>query len=261
MNKEVSHKIEHLHICVLIPTYDNAKTLADVLERVLEYTSHVWVVNDGSTDDTAVILSQYPSVQIITFPKNTGKGNALRIGFQELRSRGYTYALTIDSDGQHFPEDIPAFVQALEREKMPVILVGSRNMSGDTIPKKSSFGRRFSNFWFRLETGVSLPDTQSGYRLYPLMEIPKRYFTGKFEFEIEILVRTSWRGIAIKDVPIRVLYDPKERVSHFRPIKDFIRISILNTFLVLIAFLYIKPRDFFRGLKKKVLSDFSRKIS
>ena len=125
-------------------------------------------------------------------------------------------------------------------------------MTQSGIPKKSSFGNNFSNFWFTFETGVKLTDTQSGYRLYPLKPLANlRYYTNKFEFEIEIIVRASWKGIKVKNVPIQVLYDESERVSHFRPFKDFTRISVLNTVLVLISLIYIKPRDFFRSLKKK----------
>ena len=226
---------------VLIPTYNNEKTLSRVLDGVLSYTPDVIVVNDGSTDSTAAILSGYPQVEIVTFPKNRGKGKALQEGFRVARARGYTYVLTIDSDGQHFPEDIPTFITTIEQEEVPTLLVGNRDMTVEGVPKKSSFGHKFSNFWFHLETGVKLPDTQSGYRLYPLEVIPRHYFTPKFEFEIEVLVRSSWRGVPIKPVPIRVLYDPSERVSHFRPVKDFARISLLNSILVLIAFLYIKP--------------------
>ena len=129
-------------------------------------------------------------------------------------------------------------------------------MTQDGVPKKSSFGHKFSNFWFHLETGVNLPDTQSGYRWYPLHHIPKKYYTEKFEFEIEILVRSSWNGVQLKNVPIQVLYDPEERVSHFRPFRDFMRISVLNSVLVLIALFYIKPRNFFRDAKKKSLKRF-----
>jgi glycosyltransferase, family 2 len=241
---------------VLIPTYNNEKTLSRVLDGVLSYTPHVIVVNDGSTDSTAAILSGYPQVEVVTFPKNKGKGKALQEGFQVARTKGYTYVLTIDSDGQHFPEDIPTFITAIEQEEVPTLLVGDRDMTVEGVPKKSSFGHKFSNFWFHLETGVKLPDTQSGYRLYPLEVIPRRYFTSKFEFEIEVLVRSSWRGVPIKPVPIRVLYDPSERVSHFRPVKDFARISLLNSILVLIAFLYIKPRDFLRKFQKKSFKTF-----
>ena len=245
-----------INYAVLIPTYNNEKTLSRVLDGVLSYTPDVIVVNDGSTDSTATILSGYPQVEVVTFPKNSGKGKALQEGFRVARARGYTYVLTIDSDGQHFPEDIPTFITAIEQEEVPTLLVGNRDMTIEGVPKKSSFGHKFSNFWFHLETGVKLPDTQSGYRLYPLEVIPRRYFTPKFEFEIEVLVRSSWRGVPVKPVPIRVLYDPSERVSHFRPVKDFARISLLNSILVLIAFLYIKPRDFLRKFQKKSFKTF-----
>ena len=245
-----------MNYCVLIPTYNNAKTLARVIDGVLRYTSHIIIVNDGATDTTPDILARYPQLTIIHLPKNKGKGNALRIGFDKARDLGYDYALTIDSDGQHYPDDIPVFIAAIEAENEPTLLVGSRNMSQDGVPKKSSFGHKFSNFWFHLETGVNLPDTQSGYRLYPLHHIPKKYYTEKFEFEIEILVRSSWNGVQLKNVPIQVLYDPEERVSHFRPFRDFMRISLLNSVLVLIALFYIKPRNFFRDAKKKSLKRF-----
>ena len=245
-----------MNYCVLIPTYNNAKTLARVIDGVLRYTSHIIIVNDGATDATPDILTRYPQLTIIHLPKNKGKGSALRIGFDKARDLGYDYALTIDSDGQHYPEDIPVFIATIEAESEPTLLVGSRNMTQDGVPKKSSFGHKFSNFWFHLETGVNLPDTQSGYRLYPLHHIPKKYYTEKFEFEIEILVRSSWNGVQLKNVPIQVLYDPEERVSHFRPFRDFMRISVLNSVLVLIALFYIKPRNFFRDAKKKSLKRF-----
>lgn len=245
-----------MNYCVLIPTYNNAKTLARVVEGVLQHTPNVIVVNDGATDETEVILAQYPELTVIHLPQNKGKGNALRIGFEKARELGYEYAITIDSDGQHYPDDIPLFIEAAMQETAPVLLVGNRNMAQEGVPKKSSFGHKFSNFWFHLETGVRLPDTQSGYRLYPLEAIPKKYYTEKFEFEIEVLVRSSWRGVTVKNVPIRVLYKAEERVSHFRPLRDFARISILNSVLVLIALFYIKPRDFIREARKKSLKQF-----
>lgn len=87
-------------------------------------------------------------------------------------------------------------------------------------------------------------------------KIPKKYFTPKFEFEIEIIVRTAWRHVPVKNVPIKVLYDPAERVSHFRPFKDFTRISILNTILVFITLIYIKPRNFVNNFRKKNFKKF-----
>jgi glycosyltransferase involved in cell wall biosynthesis len=248
-------RMNRLKVCVIVPTYNNCKTLQRVLDSVLLYTSNIIIVNDGSTDETAKILENYSQLVQIHFSKNVGKGLGLRAGFKKAIALDYNYAITIDSDGQHFASDIPNFVDSLEKEG-EALIIGSRNMVQEGVPKKSSFGNKFSNFWFWFETGIRLADTQSGFRLYPLQKIPKKYFTNKFELEIEVIVRSAWRGVPIKNIPIQILYDPKERVSHFRPFQDFTRISILNTVLVVITLVYIKPRDFFRGLKKKGIKHF-----
>jgi len=253
---EVQNAISEKKICVLIPTYNNEKTLKRVINGVLDYTQNIIVVNDGSTDSTQSILSDYPQISIIDLPENKGKGNALKIGFRKAIELGFDFAITIDSDGQHYPDDIPVFVETLLEENEDVLLIGNRNMSQDGIPRKSSFGNNFSNFWFWFETGIKLQDTQSGYRLYPLNKIPKKYFTPKFEFEIEIIVRTAWKHIPVKNVPVKVLYDPAERVSHFRPFRDFTRISILNTILVFITLVYIIPRNFINNFRKKSFKRF-----
>lgn len=244
--------------CVIIPTYNNHKTLQRVIEGVLHYTQNIIVVNDGSTDETNTLLKNYPQLTQIQFSQNKGKGMALRVGFKKAKELNFRYAITIDSDGQHYPDDIPQFIKALENENQEVLLIGSRNMNQKGVPKKSSFGNKFSNFWFWFETGTKLEDTQSGYRLYPLHVIPKKFFTRKFEFEIEVIVRTAWNDVPVKNIPIKILYDPNERVSHFRPLRDFSRISVLNTVLVIITLFYIKPRDLIRKLLKKKLKDFVR---
>lgn len=240
-------------VCVIIPTYNNAATLADVIKDVADYTDDIIVVNDGSTDITVDIVKNFPLVQFISYTKNVGKGWALRQAFKYAVEKGYGYAITIDSDGQHFAKDLPLFFEKV-KEHPNAIIIGARNMNQASVPGGSSFGNKFSNFWFKAETGKSSPDTQSGYRLYPFQALKNMHFiTRKYEFEIEVLVRAAWKGVDVVSVPVTVYYAPKEeRISHFRPYKDFFRISVLNTVLVLIAFLYIKPRDFIRTL-------FSRK--
>lgn len=247
--------ISQLNYCVIIPTYNNNKTLQRVIDGVLQFTNNVIVVNDGSTDVTSQILAGYPGITQIHHPKNIGKGRALRNGFIAARAAGFEYAITIDSDGQHYPDDIPIFLSEIENNG-DALLIGSRNMAQHGVPKKSSFGNKFSNFWFWFETGNKLEDTQSGYRLYPLNKIPEKYYTNKFEFEIDVIVRAAWKGVEVKNIPVKVLYDPAERVSHFRPFTDFSRISVLNTVLVTISLFYIKPRDFIRSFKKKSLKQF-----
>jgi glycosyltransferase involved in cell wall biosynthesis len=243
--------------CIIIPTYNNSQTLENILLGVIEYTENVIVVNDGSTDKTLDILKKFPQLSVINQKKNFGKGYALRTGFKYAAERGFDYAITIDSDGQHLPDDIPEFLNAA-KENENAIIIGSRNMEQEGVPRKSSFGHKFSNFWFRVETGIKLSDTQSGYRLYPLKQLQKiHFFTRKFEFEIEAIVRAAWRGIPVISVPVNVVYAPKEtRVSHFRPIRDFTRISILNTFLVFIAIFWEKPFSFIRSLNRENIRKF-----
>ena len=250
--------LDRLGIVVVIPTYNNCKTIGQVVADVKQYANHIIVVNDGSTDDTAQILSQIDGIEILTHEHNSGKGTALKNGLCRAKAAGFRYAITIDSDGQHFASDIPTFVSEIEQTP-DNLLVGSRNIQADNMPGKNTFANKFSNFWFKVETGINLPDTQSGYRLYPiqLMNIEKRYYTAKYEFELEALVFASWGGIAVRNIPVHVYYPPEgERVSHFRPGRDFTRISILNIVLVLIALLWIYPRNFCRKFTRENIKRF-----
>lgn len=256
---KLNPKFEELNALVLIPTYNNAPKLKAVLDSVLELTSHVLIVNDGSTDETSQILKEYQRISILQYDKNQGKGIALKKGLDWAVKKGYHYAISMDSDGQHLASDLEKFLDKAQEEPNSMI-IGARNMeTADGVPGGSSFGHKFSNFWFHMETGKKLPDTQSGFRLYPLAQIQKiRFFTTKYEFEIESIVRLSWRGVKMLWVPITVEY-PEDRITHFRKFWDFFRISLLNTVLVLIALLWIKPRDLFRrigrGELKKIILD------
>jgi glycosyltransferase involved in cell wall biosynthesis len=243
--------------CVIIPTFNNCRTLTSVINGVLKFTDDIIVFNDGSTDNTASILRGFEEITVINFEKNTGKGYALKKGFRKAIEIGFDYAITIDSDGQHDPDDIPAFIDKIIEEP-GALIIGNRNMNREGIPKKSSFGNRFSNFWFWIETGKKMPDTQSGFRLYPVSRYKKTGFiTRKFEFEIEVIVKSAWKGIKVLPVPISVKYFGKdEKVSHFRPFTDFARISILNSFLVLLAILFFRPFSFIRSFNRKNISEF-----
>ncbi|HET9053569.1 MAG TPA: glycosyltransferase family 2 protein, partial [Cyclobacteriaceae bacterium] len=243
---EIREIFKERNACVLIPTYNNAQVLPVLLQDILQYTDRIIVVNDGSTDETAYMLER-TEIETVSFPKNRGKGWALRQGFKKAVELGYTYAITIDSDGQHFADDLEVFLKAID-EHPNSIIIGARNMEQSSVPGKSSFGNKFSNFWFWVETGIKLPDTQSGYRAYPVKALSGfNFITRKYEFEIEVIVRAAWKGIGVRCVPVKVFYPEKaNRISHFRPFRDFLRISVLNTMLVAVAFLYIKPRDFFR---------------
>jgi 1-acyl-sn-glycerol-3-phosphate acyltransferase len=236
--------MDRLKVCVVVPTYNNAATVSQVVERIHAYTDHIIVVNDGSTDDTTQRLAGLSfDITLIDSPRNQGKGAALRHGLRRAQAEGYNYAVTIDSDGQHYPEDLPTLVQALVQHP-GALVVGSRGLRQTNMPGKNTFANKFSNFWFAVQTGRTLPDTQTGYRIYPLHHLHGlSLLTSRYEAELELLVFAAWRGVPLVSVPIRVYYPPVgERVSHFRPAADFTRISLLNTVLCVLALCYGWPR-------------------
>ncbi|MCU4173555.1 DUF2062 domain-containing protein [Carboxylicivirga sp. N1Y90] len=259
MMMAIAEEFNKLKCCVIIPTYNNEQTLLEVINDVKKYTANVIVVNDGSTDSTTAIISNIEWVEIVNYEPNRGKGYAIRSGFKHALSLGYEYAITIDSDGQHYAKDLPTFINAIN-DNPNSLLIGSRHMEGKEQSKSSGFANKFSNFWFAVETGIKLPDTQSGYRLYPIKALEKKkWFCSKYEFEIEVIVRAAWKGIKVSCIPIDVYYPSKEeRISHFRPFLDFFRISVLNSILVTLAFLIHRPRMILREFKGKSFKEIIR---
>lgn len=248
MNKRSLHPGR---ICVVIPTYDNAGTVMDVIERARKYIKDIIVVDDGSADATPSLLSSAKGITVVTHGRNRGKGRALLSGFAKARELGFDSVITIDADGQHYPEDLPLFIEAAER--MPgAIIVGSRGFGHKNMAAKSKFANRFSNFWFALQTGIRLPDTQTGYRLYPLSRLRGLgLITSRYESELELMVYAAWHAVPVRPIDVRVHYPkPEERVSHFRPGLDFTRISLLNAGLTIAALVY--------GYPCKLISTLSR---
>lgn len=239
---------ENIRVCVVVPVYNNASTVRSVVEQSLEFVDSVVVVNDGSTDDTMKRLEGVDNrVTVISYQCNRGKGYALQRGVDYARGKGFTHAVTIDADGQHYPDDIPLFLNAARRSPDAIIL-GNRGMSHDNMQAKSTFANRFSNFWFAVQTLCRPGDTQTGFRIYPLRR-KLRFYTSRYEAELAVLVDARWRGIAVKSIPVRVYYPPVEqRVSHFRPARDFLRISVLNTVLCCLAVVYGYPSMLVRSL-------------
>lgn len=242
-NKKDKNPVNAKDICIVIPTFNNEKTIGSVIERALHFSYQIIIIDDGCTDHTEQQLAPYLNIIIILKnKKNQGKGHALKIGLTKAQTMGYRYAITLDADGQHYPEDIPLFVE--EIKKYPdALIIGSRTLRNKNMSKNSTFANRLSNFWFYIQTGKRLPDTQTGFRLYPLLKIKYlKLLTAKYEAELELLVFSAWHDIVIQPISIHVYYPPKsERVSHFRPLTDFIRISILNTILCIMAVVYGLP--------------------
>ena len=246
-------------ICVVIPTYNNAGTIADVVRRTLEQCLDVIVVADGPTDETIQILQGIEGITVVSYEKNAGKGTALKRGFRKALEMGFAYAITLDADGQHFPEDIPTMLHANQKHPGALIVGQRKGLEEMERSKGSKFANAFSNFWFAIQTGHRLKDTQTGFRLYPLKKLyGLSLLTSRYEAELELLVFSAWHGTKIVSIPVNVYYpSPEERVSHFRPIKDFSRIFILNTLLCILAVVYGLPLAIWRGLMTLLRSVYS----
>ena len=159
-------------ICVIIPTYNNAGTIADVVQRSLLQCSDVIVVCDGCTDNTLEILNGLKERPcIVELKKNSGKGAALKAGFRYALEKGFAYAITLDGDAQHYPEDIPVLLAANQKHPGALIVGERKGLDAADRSSGSKFANSFSNFWFALQTGRYLKDTQTGYRLYPLKKL------------------------------------------------------------------------------------------
>ena len=240
--QEIRRRLRARGICVIIPTYNNVGTIRQVVTDALRYCADIFVVDDGSDDGTTAELRALSDIHLIHYDRNRGKGYALKTGFRTALQAGFAYAITMDGDGQHFAKDIPAFLDANDRWPGALIL-GSRKKEGISRSKGSNFANSFSNFWFTVQTCRSVPDTQTGFRLYPLRKLwGYRLLTARYEAELELLVFAAWHGVAIHSIPVDVYYPPAgERVSHFRPGADFARISVLNTLLCVLAVVYGLP--------------------
>lgn len=255
--------VEENEVCAVIPTYQNAKTLLKVVADVHRVVDTVFVVDDGSNDSTAALLDKATGNErpekVLTHPKNCGKGAALKTGLTYARQQGFRYAVTVDADGQHRADDIPALLKAVEEEP-DALVIGSRGLQHENMPAKSTFANRFSNFWFALQTLQRLPDTQSGLRVYPLRRLHGlRWMSARYEAELTLLVFSAWAGVKLLPVPVSVYYPPRDqRVTHFRPGRDFTRISVLNTLLCFLMVVYGWPRIFCRQIARGVKGVFRK---
>ena len=193
------------------------------------------MVDDGSTDGTAENIAAIDGIIVLHHAINIGKGAALLTGFKAAEEKGHDWAITLDADGQHKPEDATTLLTAANDHDRSIVIGKRQGMDGQiNVPWTSRFGRKFSNFWVWAAGGPWVEDSQSGFRLYPLPEVLTLAVKARrYQFEVEVLVKARQQGIKIKEVPVQVIYQPKGvRVSHFRPWRDFNRNSAVFTRLI-----------------------------
>lgn len=213
---------------IVIPVYNHARHVAEVISAARPLGLPLYVVDDGSCDETGALLDGIAAITLLRHRQNLGKGAALLTGFSAAARDGHRWALSIDGDGQHRPDDAAALLAAVADGRRCLVVGCRQGMEGNAnVPWTSTFGRAFSNFWVRAAGGPRLADSQSGFRLYPLPEtlaLPVR--ARRYQYEVEVLVRARRQGLAVREAPIGVVYQlPGERVSHFRPWQDFWRNS------------------------------------
>lgn len=224
MNDTVRPSSDHFHasrFAVIIPTYNHGGRVAAVARQAMSLGCPVFVVDDGSTDDTAQMLSSVAGIHLLHHPVNRGKGAALVTGMRKAAEIA-DYAITMDADGQHDPSEALKLMAAIPGNRR-VIVVGRREMAD--APWTSRKGRAFSNFWVRLSGGPKLADSQSGFRIYPLPEtLELGVVARRYQFEVEVLARATWQGIPVVEATISADYGSRlSRISHFHPFVDFLR--------------------------------------
>jgi glycosyltransferase involved in cell wall biosynthesis len=229
-------------ILAVIPVFNHGRTLRSVVEQTLARHPHVLVIDDGSTDNGCAELDGV-SCRIISHPENRGKGAAILTAAAEAKAQGFTHIITLDADGQHSADDLPAFLDAIAATPHAVY-IGARDFTVPNVPGASKFGREFSRFWLRVQTGWDVSDPQSGFRAYPVSLLTTiRFREQRYAFEIEVLAKAAWTGFPLRSLPISVYYPiAEERVSHFSKLHDNVAISLLNTRLTMRAMLPIPHR-------------------
>lgn len=224
---------EQLRVLLVIPLYNHGDTVRKVTKRAIATGYPVLVVDDGSSDNGLERIADL-ACETLQLPVNQGKGEAIKAGARFAAERGFDAMLTLDADGQHDAAEAHTLIAKAEQGPWPMLVIGARQMVQETVPGSSHFGKKFSNFWVRLESGHELDDTQSGMRLYPVRELLRlKLGRSRYDFEIEVLVKLLWGGVPAESVDIAVHYPPAgERISHFDKFKDNVRLSLLHAALV-----------------------------
>ena len=218
---------------LLIPALNCGVTIGALVTAARRHVADVLVVSDGSTD-TTVAEAVAAGAQVVVHDRPLGKGAALLTGMRALAAQGVRRVVTMDGDGQHLPDEVPILLAAANAVPGGLV-IGARRWEDVSVAPIKLFGNRFANRWVEIACGQTLPDTQSGFRVYPLREtLALRVRARHFAFETEVLIRAVRAGVPIHSVPVRVYYPPiAERTSHYRGFVDTVRIIFVVVGLIL----------------------------
>jgi glycosyltransferase involved in cell wall biosynthesis len=224
--------------CVLIPVYDHEHAIATVVQAVVALDVPCILVDDGSSKKCAHVLDQITAgapgrVTLLRHEINQGKGSAVLTGLRHAASAGYTHALQIDADGQHCVADIPRFLE--HAAARPRAIIVGYPVYDETVPAIRFYARYLTHVWVWINTlSLKIKDSMCGFRVYPLPSVlalaQRRQLGTRMNFDTDVLVRLSWEGLEIVNVPTKVGY-PIDGVSHFRLWRDNLLISRMHAML------------------------------
>ena len=216
-------------IVVVIPAYNEAATIRELVEAALKIVPDIVVVDDGSIDNTVDQLQDLP-VSVLRNERNVGKAASLWKGFEHALANGAQFVVTLDGDGQHNPDDMPRLLSVAERSPQHIV-IGARLHDKKNFPARRYYANQFARFWISWAAGYPIADTQSGFRVYPaslFTRITQRDVAWNgFVFESEVLIEAGTLGMQSIAVAIPGIYPKQARPSHFRPVLDIARIVVM----------------------------------
>jgi glycosyltransferase involved in cell wall biosynthesis len=214
-----------MRTCALIPAFNEAPYIADVVERTRQYVAEVVVIDDGSGDGTADI-AQTAGATCLRLPQNCGKASALRTGIAFAREHRFTQVITLDGDGQHQPEDIPLMLRVAE-ETGADLIIGARSFDRARMPRPRYFSNVIGSRLASALVGHEIRDSQSGFRLFRLDKLDGARLRSRcYELEMEILIKMARSGCTIAHAPIRTVYDDGQARSKMKPVRDTVRVCL-----------------------------------
>ena len=222
-NATIRHCVSE-RVMVLIPAYNAAKTVGDVVRAAKTQASDVIVINDGSRDATGTAAAA-AGAKVIAHPQNRGKGAALKTGFAYAIDNGYDAVITLDADGQHLPREIPKFLHCRATTGADLIIGGRAHLFDAMLPRRR-MANRFSSYMIGKLSKTSITDSQSGYRLYSAQLLRNvKLRTDGFDLESEVIVRAGCAGFEVLTLPIDLGFVDGISTSHYKPLKDTLRIA------------------------------------
>jgi glycosyltransferase involved in cell wall biosynthesis len=214
-----------MKICALIPTFNEASHIAQVVEGARQHVESVIVIDDGSSDGTAE-LARNAGAFCIESPSNCGKAAALRRGFIHASAQNFTHAITLDGDGQHLPQDIPALLR-VARETEAELVIGARPFDRVLMPRARYYSNTIGSRWASALVGREIKDSQSGFRLFRLETLNRiKLRSRRYEFEMEVLIKMGRAGCTIAHAPIHMVYDNGQARSKMKPVRDTVHICL-----------------------------------